>query len=343
MLTKEKIKEDIKNLWRVCFGDTEEFMNLYFKHRYNDFSNIYIDNGEKVISALQIITYPFTFAGDLVPLGYISGACTHPDFRDRGLMKQLLKKSFSTMRERGYVFSALIPGEEWLYDYYIKTGYTDAFSHYKKVLKQDDFLLSKSLNVIEITAFDDKVYHYLNGKLKEKDCAVQHTDADFNIVLQDLSVSSGRCFVATSDDSVKGVAIVYERGEKWEIRELLCDDESSKSVLIHSVFNLANSKAVELHSMHPIERGVSHRNGMARIINVDKALSKYAKQNRELKVCLCVVDDYVEENNGCYKIEKGLCEKVNEESMGDCKHISIRELTDMVLRDSKPYMSLMMN
>lgn len=343
MLTKEKIKEDIKNLWSVCFGDTEEFIDLFFKHRYNDFANIYIDNGEKVISALQIITYPFTFSDELLPLGYISGACTHPDFREKGLMKQLLRKSFSAMYERGYVFTALIPGELWLYDYYTKTGYTDVFSHYKKEIKQDDYLPNEDFAVSVITAFDDRVYHYLNTKLKAKDCAVQHTDTDFNIVLQDLSVSSGRCFVATCADTIKGVSVVYQRGDRWEIRELLCDDDSAKAVLIHSAFNLASGKAVELHSMHPIEGGLSCRNGMARVINVDKALAKYAHKRRDFKTCLCVKDDYVEENNGCFKIENGFCERVDEDCVGDCKHINIRDLTDIILRESSPYMSLMMN
>ena len=84
------IKEQVKALWKLCFEDTEEFVDLYFRMRYTDRINHVIEEGGKVIAALQTIPYPMTYGGELLPVSYISGACTHPDYRNQGSMRKLL-------------------------------------------------------------------------------------------------------------------------------------------------------------------------------------------------------------------------------------------------------------
>ena len=85
MTTKEKVKA----LWQLCFDDNEEFVEMYFRLRYKNEINIAIESGDEIVSALQMIPYPMTFCGDTVQTSYISGACTHPDFRGNGVMREL--------------------------------------------------------------------------------------------------------------------------------------------------------------------------------------------------------------------------------------------------------------
>ena len=88
------IREKVKNLWKLCFNDSEEFTELYFRLRYNNDINIAIQSGEEVIAALQMLPYPMTFEGEDIHTAYISGACTHPDYRNRGVMHELLSQAF---------------------------------------------------------------------------------------------------------------------------------------------------------------------------------------------------------------------------------------------------------
>ena len=81
------MRERVKELWKRCFNDSKEFIELYFRLRYNNEVNLAIESGEEVIAALQMIPYPMTYAGSIVSSSYISGACTHPDFRNRGVMR----------------------------------------------------------------------------------------------------------------------------------------------------------------------------------------------------------------------------------------------------------------
>ena len=54
------MREKVKKLWKLCFNDSEEFTELYFRLRYNNDINIAIQSGEEVIAALQMLPYPMT-------------------------------------------------------------------------------------------------------------------------------------------------------------------------------------------------------------------------------------------------------------------------------------------
>lgn len=137
------IKEQVKSLWKLCFDDSEAFIELYFRLRYNNEVNLAIQSGEEVIAALQMLPYPMTFCNKIVPTSYISGACTHPDYRAKGVMRELLSQSFARMLRNGVLFSTLIPAEPWLFGYYAKTGYTPAFRISHKVFSLSELTIDQ--------------------------------------------------------------------------------------------------------------------------------------------------------------------------------------------------------
>ncbi|KAA6307011.1 hypothetical protein EZS27_041323, partial [termite gut metagenome] len=54
------VKEQVKDLWKICFDDAEDFVDMYFRLRYRGKRNLYIQKDNKIISALQMISYPMT-------------------------------------------------------------------------------------------------------------------------------------------------------------------------------------------------------------------------------------------------------------------------------------------
>ena len=59
-------KDEVKTLWKLCFNDSDEFTDLYFKMRYKDEVNRVIREDGKIISALQMIPYPMTFCDEVI-------------------------------------------------------------------------------------------------------------------------------------------------------------------------------------------------------------------------------------------------------------------------------------
>ena len=56
-------KQQIVNLWRTCFGDSEAFISLYFDRVYKDENAMTIEKDGKIVSALQIVPYTMTYLG----------------------------------------------------------------------------------------------------------------------------------------------------------------------------------------------------------------------------------------------------------------------------------------
>ena len=66
-------KQQIVNLWRTCFGDSEAFISLYFDRVYKDENAMTIEKDGKIVSALQIVPYTMTYLGTEISVAYISG------------------------------------------------------------------------------------------------------------------------------------------------------------------------------------------------------------------------------------------------------------------------------
>ena len=204
------IKEQVKALWKICFDDSEEFVEMYFRLRYKTEVNVAIQSGDEVISALQMLPYPMTFGGETVQTSYISGACTHPDFRSKGVMRELLSQSFARMLRNGVYFSTLIPAEPWLFDYYAHMGYASVFKYSTKEIVLPEFIPSKEIAVSVVPEFQEEIYSYLNKKLSERACCIQHTLEDFQVIMTDLAISGGYLFVARQENEIKGGTIIYK-------------------------------------------------------------------------------------------------------------------------------------
>ena len=107
-------KQQIIDLWRLSFNDTEEFIRLYFDRVYKEENTLVIEKDGQVVSALQMLPYTMTYYGTEISVAYISGACTLPSMRGKGLMKQLMQKAFDEMKYRSVAVAALIPADPWL-------------------------------------------------------------------------------------------------------------------------------------------------------------------------------------------------------------------------------------
>ena len=141
------MKDKVKALWKLCFTDSDEFIDLYFEKRYTDEINMAIEEESQVISSLQLIPYPMTFYKKIIPTSYISGACTHPHFQGKGIMRELLSRSFSVMYQNGVLISTLIPAEEWLFAYYEKNGYAPVFHKSEVSIVQDSLWVQPAINI----------------------------------------------------------------------------------------------------------------------------------------------------------------------------------------------------
>lgn len=104
--------DQITTLWKACFQDTEEFIRFYFDRKYKDEDSLLYTENSIPLAASLMLPYSMAWQNTIVRTSYISGACTHPQARKRGIMTRLLQEGFQEMYNRGIAFTTLIPAEK---------------------------------------------------------------------------------------------------------------------------------------------------------------------------------------------------------------------------------------
>jgi predicted acetyltransferase len=137
----------IKELWDISFPGEPVFDHWFFRHVYKEENTILYCHNGKVYSMLQIIPYMIDIQGIQYPVHYIYGVCTHPDYRKRGLMAQLLNYAWKIGKNRGDIASILIPQDEWLFGIYEKFGYQASFfiDKYELIIRNPSQVILKTL------------------------------------------------------------------------------------------------------------------------------------------------------------------------------------------------------
>lgn len=284
-------KQQIIDLWRLSFNDTEEFIRLYFDRVYKEENTLVIEKNGQVVSALQMLPYTMTYYGTEISVAYISGACTLPSMRGKGLMKQLLQDAFEEMKRRSVAVTALIPADPWLFDYYRKQGYTDAFD-----CTEDTYIRPETpVYAPEITVVPPKVpsidelYDYFNRKMRERTCCILHTKEDYITILRDLELDKGRMLTALNEEGQTiGMAFVLppddtaglpEEKKHVYVKEFFYDDDRVASLLLQeSTLQFNVDKAIyKTPPVIPATRPF----GMARVIDSERLIHHWLSTHKD--------------------------------------------------------------
>lgn len=282
-------KQQIVSLWRTCFGDSEAFISLYFDRVYKDENTMTIEKDGKIVSALQIIPYTMTYLGTEISVAYISGACTAPEERGQGLMRQLLQETFEEMKRREVTISALIPANPWLFDYYREQGYTEAFDYSLETYIRPNIPVQlPQITVIQPEVpTTDELFAYFNRKLRERPSCILHSYDDFITILRDLQLGNGGMYVALDEhEKVIGMALALPletknapSDKKLLVKELLYDSEEIKELLLQEL-TLQNKVSQATVKTPPTPPGTLPM-GMARIIDTKRMIHLWLSKQHE--------------------------------------------------------------
>lgn len=329
-------KEEVKALWKRCFDDSDAFTDLYFDRRYKEEINRVVRRNGKIISALQAIPYPMTFCGEVIPVSYISGACTHPDYRKHGAMKRLLTETHRRMYADGVWLAALIPAEEWLFGYYARSGYVAAFGYAQERIQADALHPAADCRV-EVCELPGAEHHrYLDSRLRRRRSCILHTEEDFGVIQADLKLGGGKLLVARGADGIVGMAWAVG----GEMKELLADTEGVRDALLSEAAHIYKVQYVEICVPATAE---PRWLGMARVIRAEEMLGIFARAYPAAEHYIHLEgDEAIAENNGYYTLRRGVCLR-GRIAGKEYRSYTPDTLTRLLLEAEHPYMSLMLN
>lgn len=119
----EEDAHHIREIWKECFGDGDDYINLYLKGRFEPENMLVIHMDGKPVSMASFLPVTVTVHGEKKPARYVYAVATLPDYRDRGYAAEILRFAAEYYKEP----LILQPAEEELVDYYAKLGFVKAF------------------------------------------------------------------------------------------------------------------------------------------------------------------------------------------------------------------------
>ena len=117
-------RNELKNLWQLAFGDSMEFIDLFFHTAYAPERCCFLTEDRQITAALYWLDCDV--AGQ--KQAYLYAVATHPDHRGKGLCRQLMTNTHTLLKQQGYTGAMLRPADPELRKMYSKLGYQDCTS-----------------------------------------------------------------------------------------------------------------------------------------------------------------------------------------------------------------------
>jgi predicted acetyltransferase len=357
-LAQEYQKKDIIHIWNECFpDDSPEFVDLYFTKKYKSENTLVYLLENKIASCLQILPYEMKYFGNICQTFYISGAATLPEYRNKGLMGELLVHSFQEMKNRGALFTVLIPQEEWLVQYYQKYSYTLCFDYTtllitRKISLSDELMLLTTLKQNELK----EAYNYYQKQSEKHLIFVMKSFDDFKIVCEELKQRrGGEIYLCRRNEKICGICFCYASVQRLQILEMQGNNKNMKKIFLRKIIERYPQRKIYLFKCS------SHKDltpptpkGMARILDAEKVLNLFALHHFEMKLTIKVNDEQIAENNAIFCLNNGTCTR--KENGNFDLEVNINLLTQLLLGyqiqnlppeygifpRNYPYMSLML-
>ena len=117
LLSTAEEQERTKPLYREVFPeDTEEFFDFYYRERPKRI--LAMEEDGEIIAMLHLNPFLISFFGKEIKASYIYAVATKKEKRRQGIMGELLRYSFTLLKEEGEAFCFLIPVAESIYSPY---------------------------------------------------------------------------------------------------------------------------------------------------------------------------------------------------------------------------------
>ncbi len=175
----DRTKQQVWDMWKTVFGDPDDYMEVYFRHKYRNEQTLLYMEGEKAVTSLQMLPFQFTFCDTEIPVIYLSGVATLPEARKRGYAGQLVIRSLEIAREKDVPLVLLVPQEEKLLHFYDKFGFAKTFDAGTDALPSLKELTERYPGDLHAA------YRAFDAHFRQKDMTLQKTYDDFQAIVEE--------------------------------------------------------------------------------------------------------------------------------------------------------------
>ncbi len=116
--------DKIRELWDEIFDDPEAFAEYYFREVCLQNRILLAFVGDALAGMVHLNPYDISVYGKKKRCYYVVGVSVRPEFRGRGVMRQMMKRAIADMKAEGCLFTFLMPERE---EYYESLGFEKVY------------------------------------------------------------------------------------------------------------------------------------------------------------------------------------------------------------------------
>ena len=124
---EQSMRPALAAMWRACFGDGNEYVDLYFSNFDITRHTLVFMDGDHPASMLSLLPMTVVTRAGILPARYIYAVATLPSYQGRGLSTKLLEGAHRQMQQAGVKLSVLVPASPELYNFYGERGFRTEF------------------------------------------------------------------------------------------------------------------------------------------------------------------------------------------------------------------------
>ena len=193
-----------QSLYEEVFNeDSERFVEYYYTEKTKDNQIYVIEDDGRIRSMLHLNPYSLWVNGSRKEANYIVAVATQKEYRKRGYMASLLKKSLEDMYQAGEAFTFLMPASESIY---LPFDFRTVYKQKKRYYRQEEPL--EDLCVKEATDADCKelAEHFQIFAIRD--------EAYYQRLLKEYKSDGGSLIIFRKDGRIVDCKICIPGGEK---------------------------------------------------------------------------------------------------------------------------------
>jgi len=204
----------IRELWDICFGDAKEWTDWFFNTRFLPSRTLCFEEDGQIVADLQNYPYDYQIRGKVFSAYCLHGVATHPDYRRRGIMGEMLCRSMRDCRAEGVpmMFHSPARTNQYFRYFHLPTSHTCRYA--VEMPPEGEALFLASGDEPKLLGDYKKFAARYSGMVERnaETFALRIADlhADGGMVLK---TEGGYCLAYETDDEIGTIETIYENRE----------------------------------------------------------------------------------------------------------------------------------
>lgn len=221
---REEDKPDLKTLWKLAFGDSDDYIDTFFRNFLKKDGCVVAEWDGRVVSAMYILSSNRLnpYRKNILTAGYTYALATRPEYRGRGIGAAVYKAAAEKALET-HDMACVLPAEEGLYPFYEKANGAKVVSCLREArFTREEVTARRAISCARIPAFQ---YFGIREMHMNGLPHVTYSEA-FMDFMEEYGEENMDFFL-----SEQGIAAVETANGVCRVTELLCPDTDGMDLL----------------------------------------------------------------------------------------------------------------